>query len=115
MRKMAFHGGVYKMDLGEGIGSEQEGERPCICVSNDANNMHSNTIQVVPLTSQTKNSLPVHYTLTQSKYRFLVADSTALVEQITTKSIQRITGFLGRIDSEDLLEIKQCISKQFNL
>lgn len=115
MNKIAFHGGVYSIELGDNIGSEQSGERPCICISNDINNVKSNIVQVIPLTSKQKNNLPIHYSLSQSKYSFLDNDSTALIEQITTKSVDRIKSFLGRIDDKDMERIKKCIYVQLNL
>lgn len=116
MRKdrKVFQGGVYLINLSPVYGSEQGGVRPCVCVSNDKNNMWCSTAQFVPLTTQVKTPLPTHYLLMQKSYKFLYNDSIVLAEQITTKSIERITSFLGRISEKDLLNIIECVKVQLN-
>ena len=103
------------MDLGTGIGSEQQGVRPCICISNDINNVYSTTVQLIPLTTQVKTNIPSHYILLKSRYPFLKQDSVVLTEQITTKSILRIKKFLGRIEEQDMNKIAQCLLIQLGL
>lgn len=103
------------MDLDPAVGNEQEGLRPCVCVSNDINNLHAHVYQFIPLTTQVKNCLPVHCTLRKGKYSFLKDNSIVLTEQITTKSDQKVQCFLGRIDSQDLQLIKECIKIQLDL
>lgn len=114
--RVVFQGGVYLVDLSPVIGSEQGGIRPCVCVSNDSNNIWSNTAQFVPLTSRNKKTqIPTHHYLPGKKYRFLKKDSIALAEQITCKSTQRIKNFLGKIDKIDLEAIQRCICAQLGM
>ena len=42
------------------IGREQGGYRPAIIVSNNLNNLHSSTVEVVYLTTKPKHNLPTH-------------------------------------------------------
>lgn len=113
--RLCFQGGVYYVDLSPVSGNEQDGFRPCVCVSNDTNNLYAKTYQFVPLTTQEKKCLPIHYELRKSKYHFLKQNSIVLTEQITTKSKNKVQCFLGRIDSQDLQLIKECIKIQLDL
>lgn len=73
---------IIYCDLGIRPGSVQSGIRPCVVVSNDIGNSHSTVYTVVPLTSQQKNYLPTHVSLS--------CGSTALCEQCTTVSEKQV-------------------------
>ena len=113
--RICFQWGVYLIDLGESGNNIQEGIRPCICVSNDATNTWANIGQFIPLTSQTKNELPVHYNLHKDNYGFLKSDSVVLTEQLTIQSTENVIKFLGRLRDDDINKIKECIRIQFDL
>ena len=113
--RICFQWGVYLVDLGESGNNIQEGVRPCICVSNDATNTWSNVGQFIPLTSQLKNDLPVHWNLHKCDYHFLKSDSVVLTEQLTIQSTESVIKFLGRLKDDDIRNIKECIKLQFNL
>lgn len=114
-QRICFQWGVYLIDLGISNGSVQEGVRPCVCVSNDKNNTWSSTAQFIPLTSQIKNELPMHYILSKDNYKFLQSDSVVLTEQLTVQPMNNVIKFLGRINNIDIMNIKECIKVQFNL
>ena len=81
---MFYKGDILYVDFGNRVGSEQEGIRPCIIVSNNVGNRHSNTITVCPITSVQKKFLPTHIEI------YLDKKSTILCEQIVTIDKQRI-------------------------
>ena len=66
-------------------GCEQWSGRPGIIVSNDQNNLHSQTVEVVYCTTRHKPNLPTHTTILSTPY-----ESTVLCEQVTTVDISRI-------------------------
>lgn len=104
---------IYMCEL-DGIGSEQRGERPVLVVSNNINNQYSNVVTIVPLTSRSKKSLPIHYFLYKKKYIRLPSDiSTVLCEQIRSIDKSRIKGFIEKIDNKDFEEIIKTINKNF--
>lgn len=105
MSKMVFRGNVYMIDLGNPSGSIQGGVRPCVVVSNDINNAHSPTIQVIPLTSVDKNELPVHFKLDVKGHKFLSYDSTALTEQFTTINKYQVVQYIGTLEKSDVDKI----------
>ena len=92
--RVCFQWSVYLIDLG--------------------NNDDSN-IQIIPLTTQHKNNLPTHYILRKQNYSFLKEDSVVLAEQLNICSIENVVRFLGRVNNEDILNIKECIKLQFDL
>ena len=88
-------------------GSEQNDGRPAIIVSNDISNHNSCVAQVVYLTTQPKNDLPTHVSI-RSANRL----STALCEQVTTVSSERIGDYIGTCTDDEmrLLGDALCIS-----
>lgn len=93
-------GDIYYIDSIYSTGSEQRGGRPAIIVSNDKNNQHSATVEVVYLTTQPKNDLPTHVTIRSS-----TRESIALCEQVHTVSTDRIGSYKGRISEAEQINI----------
>ena len=73
-------------------GCEQAAGRPAIIVSNEKNNASSETVEVVYLTTQPKKDLPTHVLIRSSE-----RESTAICEQITTVSVDRLLGNKGHL------------------
>lgn len=72
------------------VGSEQRAGRPAIIVSNDKGNLTSKTIEIVYLTTAPKHECSTHV-----KIHSLLKPSTALCEQITSVSIDRVGDYIG--------------------
>lgn len=91
-------GDIYYADLGIGVGSEQNGIRPVLIVSNDVGNKHSQTIVVVPITAKKgKPPLPTHIRIDAPE--ILYRESVILAEQIRTIDRKRLGRYLGTLDS----------------
>lgn len=82
-------------------GSEQRSGRPAVIVSNDKNNQHSTTVEVVYFTTQQKHDLPTHVVVHGTCKR-----SIALCEQITTVSVERIGDYCGCVSGDEMAHIK---------
>lgn len=89
------------------IGSEQYAGRPGIVVSANFNNEKSQCIEIVYLTTQPKQDLPTHVTIRSSNKL-----STALCEQISTVSKDRVGNYLGTCTPQELenIDAALCIS-----
>lgn len=85
-------------------GSEQTAGRPAIIVSNNANNKHSATVEVVYLTTRPKIGLPTHVKITSS-WR----PSTAICEQITSVSVSRVGNYMGTCSRKEMAELNRAI------
>ncbi len=106
-------GEIYMADLGVGLGSVQGGTRPVVIVSNSLNNKFSPTVNVLPITSQTKNSIPVHVNIGIESG--LPKESTVLVEQILTVDKRKLTKQLGNCTREIMGKIAKAIILQTEL
>lgn len=100
-------GDIYYIQPYFSSGSEQQGGRPAVIVSNEANNQFSPTVEVVYLTTQPKSDLPTHVTI-----RSAPRESIALCEQISTVALERIGTYAGHVTDAELmnLEIAMMIS-----
>lgn len=72
-------GDIWLADLGENTKNIQGGIRAIVITSNDKANMHSPIIDGSPLTSRSKNALPVHVIICQNEG--VLQDSTIMIEQ----------------------------------
>ncbi len=93
-------GDIYYIENWYAVGSEQRAGRPAVVVSNDMNNQHSTTVEVVYLTTQPKTDLPTHTAITGLK-----SPSTTLCEQITTVSIERLGNYCGHVTDAEMEKI----------
>lgn len=84
----------------EGRGSEQDGSRPCVVVSNDKGNRFGPTLIVIPITAQDKKPLPTHVVI--GDYGITSASrQTILCEQIRTIDKSRVNRFCGSLTTRD--------------
>lgn len=94
----------YIQDSKDSIGSEQRAGRPAVIVSNNDGNMHSPVVEVVFLTTKPKADLPTHVTI-----RGTVKVSTALCEQITSISIERVGDYIGTVSDSEMDKINNAL------
>ena len=100
--------GIYNVKF-TGTGSEQRGVRPAIVVQNNIGNNYSPTVQVIPLTTQTKNNLPTHVCI-DSKDCGLRFDSVALCEQLTICDKSRIGNYICPLPSQYIEKVVEGMS-----
>lgn len=86
---MLKRGDIVFVTLGDGLGSEQLGNRPAVVVQNDIGNKYSTTTIVASLTSKIdKAKLPTHVLI--PKEYGLSRDSIVMLEQVRTIDKARI-------------------------
>lgn len=88
------------------------GLRPCIVVSNNVNNTASQTVNIVPLTSRNKKSLPTHVLI--SGYG-LKKPSIALTEQVSTADRSQLIKKISHISDADMQKILKCLGIQLEI
>lgn len=104
-------GDIFYIDrFGIQTGSEQRSGRPGIIVSNKDNNQHSETVEVVYLTTAPKTDLPTHVKISSS-----TRDSTALCEQITTVSVDKLGNFVGQCTKEEMFQIDLALVRSLGI
>lgn len=96
-------------------GSVQGGYRPVFIVSNNLNNSHSPTLNIIPITSRmNKRNLPVHVELWEPDRFGLKEPSTMMVEQIATVPASTLAFRIGKIeDDSTIAEIRNAMAVQF--
>ena len=108
-----YRGDIFNADLGAGLGSEQQGERPVIVVQNNDGNSISPTVIVAPCTTQGiyKKKLPTHCTF--DNMQGVSRPSTVLLEQMRAVDKQRLLTKLGRLTRDQMDEINKHILISF--
>ncbi|HEX7004136.1 MAG TPA: type II toxin-antitoxin system PemK/MazF family toxin [Trueperaceae bacterium] len=94
-----IRGDICYADLDPSIGSEANKRRPCLIVSNDANNRAANTITVLPVTSNVERIYPFEV-LVETE---LGKPCKVQINQVRTISKQRLSGApLTRLPEETM-------------
>lgn len=86
-------GDVFIFNLTGKQGSVQQGERPCVVISNNSNNKYAEIVIVVPITSQFKHKIPTHVNIN------LGYMSTIMCEQPQTISKDNLYKRIGHINN----------------
>lgn len=90
-------GDVWIAELGDGMGSEQQGQRPVVILQNNTGNIYSETTIVACITSKLKKTnMPTHVELSE---KFLLTNSEILLEQVRTISKDRLISRVGKVSS----------------
>ena len=98
-------GEIYICNFGQDNGSVQSGVRPCVIVDNKNACVFSPCIHCVPLTTQSKKDVPLHYELFKKDYMCLESNSTALCEQYTLIDKTQLGDKIGKLVQIDLIRI----------
>ncbi|MDD2367025.1 MAG: type II toxin-antitoxin system PemK/MazF family toxin [Desulfuromonadaceae bacterium] len=100
---MSFKWSVFMADLNPVVGSEQQGRRPVLVVSNEITNTVMPVVSILPLTSLKKGRrVYPNETLLKKGIAGLDSDSVVLAHQIRTISKQRLMSCLGEISDSAL-------------
>lgn len=107
---MIQRGEVWWVDFNPSVGGETQKIRPAIIVSNNSSNKMLNRVQVVPTTSNTAKCFPCEaYVEIDGKV------GKAMADQVTTISKLRLKTKIGKISSQNLLEVERAIKVQLDL
>lgn len=110
---MIKRGEIYMAQLPITEGSHvQGGLRPVIIIRNDVGNMHSPTVQIVPLTSKVKNPLPVHMVIEGCGLR---CASTLLPEQMQTVDRSKLKKCIGMLTDALMRSVNNCVLMQLGI
>ena len=108
-------GDIVYVDLGNVIGSEQGGIRPCLVVQNDIGNLYAPTTIVAPLTSRLyKKEMPTHLYI-DPKDSGLLKGSIALFEQVRIIDKSRIKDKVGKVMGKVYNQIDECLMISFGI
>ena len=103
-------GEVWVVNSSHTKGGEIQRTRPAVIVSNDMANKNLNRLQVLPLTSQVNKCYPGEaYVKIDGK------TNKAMADQIMTVSKERLTKHIGKISSEDMIDVERALKIQLDL
>lgn len=106
-------GEIYYANLCPVVGSEQGGLRPVVILQNDVGNKYSPTTIVAAITSKrTKAALPTHVKI---EVNGLSKRSIVMLEQVRTIDKERITEYVGLLDSLSMDYIERAIVVSFGI
>ncbi|MGF2190887.1 type II toxin-antitoxin system PemK/MazF family toxin [Vagococcus fluvialis] len=108
---------MYFIDFGTlGFeGSEQGGTRPGLILQNYLGNHFSNITTVALISKSTRKNFPTHVRLDHKKYPFIKEGSTIMLEQVRKISQTRLTGKLGSLSEDEMLEVEQKLKVSFGM
>lgn len=101
-------GEIWLVSLDPAIGGEIKKTRPALLISNDINNQFSETVTVIPITSNTERIFPFEVAL-YPKETGLAKDSKVKVNQIRTVDKRRLIKILGKVSEKKLKEVEQAV------
>jgi mRNA interferase MazF len=102
-------GDVFLASLDPVIGKEISKTRPVVIVSNDINNRFSDTVSVLPLTSQHVDRAYPFEVFLPKKSGNLPKDSKVKANQIRTIDKSRLVSFIGRLDAACMADVDRAI------
>ena len=105
-------GEIFYMTLKEQTGSEQQGGRPVVVVSNETCNKFSPIVTIVPLTTKDKRPLPTHVEL---NVEGLPVYGTILCEQVQSVSRYRLDNYVGEVDDHIMRKIENALCTQLDI
>ena len=97
-------GQIWWGSLGNGVGSEQQGYRPLLVVSNDRYNANSTVVTVIPFTSKIKKDISTHYTVKGGQ-----VSGTVLCEQIRCIAKERLNKYAEKLAEDEMKEIDKAL------
>jgi len=114
---MSLKWSVFMADLNPVIGSEQQGRRPVLVISDETTNSVMPVVTILPVTSLKKGRrVYPNEALLKKGVAGLMADSIVLAHQIRTISKQRLINCLGDISDTNLqIQISDAMRVHLNL
>ncbi len=101
-------GNIFLAALDPAIGNEINKTRPVIIISNDINNLYSNTVTIIPLTSNTIKIYPFEIFI-KAGVANLPKDSKARTDQIRTIDKSRLVKEIGSLSATMLSNLENAI------
>ncbi len=110
-----IRGEMYYAKLDPTVGSEVSKKRPVLVVSNNSNNKFSETITIIPITSNINKVFPFEVLLLKENSG-LPKDSKAQCHQIRTISKTRIDDkMIGLLKNNEIHAVEKALKLHLNL
>lgn len=109
-------GDIVYASLGNYPGSsKQSGDRPCLVVSSNRNNIVSPVMTVCPITTRLRRN-PMHISINKENVQgYFPKDSEIMVEQITVLDKRSIISKYGYVKPEFMAKVDEMLYKHLGL
>ncbi|MBI4057376.1 MAG: type II toxin-antitoxin system PemK/MazF family toxin [Elusimicrobia bacterium] len=107
-------GEIYWVNLDPTVGSEIKKTRPAVVVSNDLNNIHAQTVTVLPLSTSVDKVYPFEVLLKSGVYGNK-EPSKVKANQIRTIDKQRLGQWIGLLPKEVMVEMDKAMRLHLDL
>ncbi len=114
-RRFPQYGDIYEVNLDPVVGAETGKCRPSLVVSNDINNEFSQTVTVLPITSQPAKKLYPFEVLVLKGAAGLTADSRIKANQVRTIDKRRLVKFRGLLPSDYFPQVEKALKIHLNM
>ncbi len=114
-RRFPRYGDIYEVNLDPVVGAETGKCRLALVVSNDINNEFSQTVTVLPITSQPAVKQYPFEVLVLKGAAGLTADSRIKANQIRTVDKHRLVSFRGSLPSEFIPQVEKALKIHLNM
>ncbi len=111
MERTIRRGDIYYAELNPVVGSEQDGIRPVLIISNDIGNSHSPTVIIAAITGKTQTKAHTEVKDVEGLDR----DSIILLEQIRTIDKRRLREYMGTLDRRFLPAMDKALAISIGL
>jgi mRNA interferase MazF len=108
-RNFPRYGDIYEVNLDPVIGAETGKRRPALVVSNDINNEFSQTVTILPITSQPAKKQYPFEVLVLKDVSGLNTDSRIKANQVRTVDKRRLVNFIGSLPSEYFPKVEKAL------
>lgn len=106
-RDFPRRGEIYWVNFGTGEGSEQQGHRPAVVISNDQNNQHSSVVLIAAITSTVRDKrYPFQVFLPAG---LLQRDGTIMCNQLRTVAKSRLARYQGALNEPLTKELNRAL------
>ncbi len=115
-KRFVKRGQVYKCELGVGIGSEMQKDRPCVIIQNDVGNYRSGNTIVAPITHDNSNyPFLVPLGIQKDQSGKIILDGRVNVSNICCVSKARLGDYITALPSEDLRKVEAAVARVLDL
>lgn len=115
-KRFVKRGQVYKCELGVGIGSEMQKDRPCVIIQNDVGNYRSGNTIVAPITHDNSNyPFLVPLSIQKDQGGKIILDGRVNVSNICCVSKARLGDYITALPSEDLRKVEAAVARVLDL
>jgi mRNA interferase MazF len=114
-RSFPRYGDIFDVNLDPVIGAETGKSRPALIVSNNINNEFSQTVTVLPITSQPAVKYYPFEVLIPKGIAGLTAESRIKANQIRTIDKRRLVSLRGSLTSEYLPRVEKALKIHLNM